>query len=69
MQICILIVAACVPLMLCVKPIYLILTMEHGHAKQVQVESEEDFQGGDYATSNNYLRASIIKQPETVLDI
>ena len=55
--------------MLCVKPIYLILTMEHGHAKQVQVESEEDFQGGDYATSNNYLRASIIKQPEKVLDI
>ena len=44
--------------MLCVKPIYEICCASHGHGKHV--ESEEEFVGGDYATGDNYTRASDI---------
>ena len=57
------VVAACIPLMLCVKPIYLILFSPHGHNKTYET-TEEDFLGGDYSTTNNYLRASIVEQSE-----
>lgn len=67
MQIIMQTVLVCVPLMLCVKPIYLIFFKSHGHGKQI--ETEEEFVGGDYATSNNYLRASIVEQPEKMVTI
>ena len=65
MQICMLTVVACIPLMLCVKPIYLILTGA-GHAHKV-VEGEEEFVGGDYATSDHYQRASTVEERSSKL--
>ena len=49
------IVAVCVPLMLCVKPCYLICS---GANKPAKVEEEDEFVGGSYAVSDNYQRAS-----------
>lgn len=67
MQMCILITGACVPLMLCVKPIYEICFASHGHGKHV--ETEEEFVGGDYATGDNYQRASDFEQPDKILTV
>jgi len=44
---------ACIPLMLCVKPIHVIFFSHHGHGKtQEEVEMQEGV-GGDYATSDD----------------
>ena len=58
MQMLMMICGVCIPAMLCVKPIYEICCASHGHGKHV--ESEEEFVGGDYATGDNYTRASDI---------
>ena len=53
MNILLLITMVCIPLMLCVKPIYLIVS-GHGHAKHDDEVEMEDLAGGGYATSDNY---------------
>lgn len=58
MNICLLIVGICVPLMLCVKPIFIIAT----GANHPKVEEEEEIVGGDYAISDNYQRASVVEE-------
>ena len=58
MQICMMIVAVCVPLMLCVKPCFVVCT----GANHPKVEEEDEIVGGDYAISDNYQRASLLEE-------
>ena len=52
------IVAVCVPLMLCVKPCFVVCT----GANHPKVEEEDEIVGGDYAISDNYQRASLLEE-------
>ena len=61
MNICLMIVGVCVPLMLCVKPIFVIATGANKH----KIEEEDESVGGEFATSDNYQRASILEEKPT----
>lgn len=58
MNICLGIVGVCIPLMLCVKPIYVIAT----GANHPKVEEEDEIVGGEFAISDNYQRASLLEE-------
>ena len=53
-------VGVCVPLMLCVKPIFIICTGANLHAHKV--EEEDEINGGEFAISDHYQRASLIEE-------